>query len=124
MPSYGGAPGGQSSRPLSGGVPGRPVDDPRVVGIGVRMDPGATVKDMALGFGVGRPEVRLPPDASSTLYVEGLPNDCTRREVARILSLAIVCNPYNSCTSLLHPLLNMGSQIFFGLLLATKKLDL
>ncbi|XP_021910925.1 RNA-binding protein 1-like, partial [Carica papaya] len=26
----------------------------------------------------------LPPDASSTLYVEGLPPDCTKREVAHI----------------------------------------
>ncbi|XP_031373385.1 RNA-binding protein 2-like [Punica granatum] len=26
----------------------------------------------------------LPPDASSTLYVEGLPSNCTRREVAHI----------------------------------------
>lgn len=32
-----------------------------------------------------RDEVPLPPDASSTLYVEGLPANCTRREVARIL---------------------------------------
>lgn len=29
--------------------------------------------------------VPLPPDASSTLYIEGLPPDCTKREVARIL---------------------------------------
>lgn len=27
----------------------------------------------------------LPPDASSTLYIEGLPPDSTKREVARIL---------------------------------------
>lgn len=33
----------------------------------------------------GRPEATLPPDASSTLFVEGLPADCTRREVSRIL---------------------------------------
>jgi hypothetical protein len=26
----------------------------------------------------------LPPDASSTLFVDGLPQDCTRREAARI----------------------------------------
>lgn len=32
-----------------------------------------------------RETVPLPPDASSTLYVEGLPPDSTRREVARIL---------------------------------------
>ena len=33
------------------------------------------------------PEDMLPPNASSTLYVEGLPEDCTTREVARILFL-------------------------------------
>ncbi|KAI4384858.1 hypothetical protein MLD38_002957 [Melastoma candidum] len=31
-----------------------------------------------------RDEAPLPPDASSTLYVEGLPSNCTRREVAHI----------------------------------------
>lgn len=46
----------------------------------------------AMGFGqqdlVTRPSrelLRLPPDASNTLYVEGLPSNCSRREVARIL---------------------------------------
>lgn len=45
-----------------------------------------------LGFGqqdlVGRPSrelLRLPPDASNTLFVEGLPSNCSRREVSRIL---------------------------------------
>lgn len=33
----------------------------------------------------GREPVHLPPNASSTLFVEGLPTDCTQREVARIL---------------------------------------
>lgn len=33
----------------------------------------------------GRETVPLPPDASNTLYVEGLPPDSSRREVARIL---------------------------------------
>jgi hypothetical protein len=49
------------------------------------MDPGTTVKDRTMGYGGGRSEVPLPPDASSTLFVEGLPANCTRREVARIL---------------------------------------
>lgn len=31
------------------------------------------------------PPLPLPPDASNTLYVEGLPSNCSRREVARIL---------------------------------------
>lgn len=34
----------------------------------------------------------LPPDATSTLYVEGLPSDSTRREVARILMLLFNCS--------------------------------
>lgn len=84
MSSYSGS---QSARPMSGGMPGRSVDDPRIMGIG-GVDPGQTVKDRTLGFGGGRPEAPLPPDASSTLFVEGLPSDCTRREVSRILSLA------------------------------------
>ena len=33
----------------------------------------------------GRDVAPLPRDASSTLYVEGLPSDSTRREVSRIL---------------------------------------
>ncbi|KAF6154873.1 hypothetical protein GIB67_018310 [Kingdonia uniflora] len=33
----------------------------------------------------GREMISLPPDASSTLFIEGLPSDCTRREVSRIL---------------------------------------
>ncbi|TXG48568.1 hypothetical protein EZV62_024443 [Acer yangbiense] len=70
-----------SGRPMSGGMSGRPVDDHRM-GIG-SVDPGATVKDRTLGLGGGRAEVPLPPDATSTLFVEGLPSDCTRREVAR-----------------------------------------
>lgn len=47
-----------------------------------------------LGFGQqdlvgrrpGRELLRLPPDASNTLFVEGLPSNCSRREVSRILS--------------------------------------
>ena len=70
-------------------MPGRSVDDPRIVGIG-SVDPGQTIKDRTLGFGGGRPEPPLPPDASSTLFVEGFPSDCTCREVSRIHSFAII----------------------------------
>ncbi|ONI25692.1 hypothetical protein PRUPE_2G315000 [Prunus persica] len=80
MPSYS---GGQSARTLSGGLPGRSVDDPRMMGMG-GVDPGAPVKDRVLGMGSGRPEAPLPPGATSTLFVEGLPPNCTRREVAHI----------------------------------------
>ncbi|CAN8292070.1 unnamed protein product [Cochlearia groenlandica] len=48
-------------------------------------------RDRAMGFGqqdlAGRPvrePLRLPHDASNTLYVEGLPSNCARREVAHI----------------------------------------
>uniref|UniRef100_A0A2P2KDN5 RNA-binding protein 2 isoform X1 n=1 Tax=Rhizophora mucronata TaxID=61149 RepID=A0A2P2KDN5_RHIMU len=74
---------GQSVQSITG-VPGRSVDDPRIVAI-ASMDSGDTVKDRILAGG-GGPEVSLPPDATGTLFVEGLPPDCTRREVARILS--------------------------------------
>ncbi|KAK6786184.1 hypothetical protein RDI58_014709 [Solanum bulbocastanum] len=40
-----------------------------------------------VGMVGGRPEATPPPDASSTLFVEGLPADCTRREVSHILFL-------------------------------------
>lgn len=35
-----------------------------------------------------REMAHLPPDATNTLYVEGFPPDCSRREVARILLMA------------------------------------
>jgi len=57
---------------------GRPVDDPRMMGVGGM--------DGRTGYGSGKPEQPLPPDASNTLYVEGLPANCTRREVSRILN--------------------------------------
>lgn len=45
-----------------------------------------------IGFGGGMPEPPLPPDASNTLFIEGIPTDCARREVSRILkSHAFFC---------------------------------
>ncbi|KAL7254350.1 hypothetical protein ACSBR1_008699 [Camellia fascicularis] len=78
--SYG---GGDSARPLSGGLSGRPADDPRIIGIG-GSDPAVIAKNRSLGLGDGRPELPLPPDATNTLFVEGLPANCTRREVSHI----------------------------------------
>uniref|UniRef100_A0A803L2G1 RRM domain-containing protein n=1 Tax=Chenopodium quinoa TaxID=63459 RepID=A0A803L2G1_CHEQI len=46
--------------------------DPRMTGIGI-MDPAMSLKGRGSNLGSGRSEVSLPPDASSTLYVEGLP---------------------------------------------------
>ncbi|XVE60153.1 hypothetical protein DITRI_Ditri05aG0104800 [Diplodiscus trichospermus] len=77
-----------------GAMPARPIADPPMVG-----HPGTGAPDMApngRNFGYdgqlpvdalsrpGRDTVPLPPDASNTLYVEGFPPDCTRREVAHI----------------------------------------
>ncbi|KAL0400570.1 UNVERIFIED_CONTAM: RNA-binding protein 1 [Sesamum latifolium] len=75
--------GGEAGRSLSGGLGGHhQVDDPRVIAIG-GSDPAMPAKPRSIGMG-GRPEVPLPPDASSTLFVEGLPANCTRREVSHI----------------------------------------
>lgn len=54
------------------------------MGIG-GVDPGVGLKGRSLAFGGGRTEIPLPSDATNTLFVEGLPANCTRREVARIL---------------------------------------
>ncbi|KAJ4835189.1 DNA-binding proteins Bright/BRCAA1/rbp1 [Turnera subulata] len=80
----------------TGGMSSLPMVDSTVSG-----RPQATSRDLApngrdIGYS-GKPAVDamsrreldtvpLPPDASSTLYIEGFPPDCTRREVARILS--------------------------------------
>ncbi|KAL6005656.1 DNA-binding protein jumonji/rbp2/SMCY [Asimina triloba] len=80
LPSYG---AGEPVRPVTGGMSGHPVEDPRMMGVG-SMDPGMAAKGRSMGFGGGRPDMPLPPDASSTLYVEGLPANSTRREVSHI----------------------------------------
>ncbi|XP_027903951.1 nuclear speckle RNA-binding protein A-like isoform X2 [Vigna unguiculata] len=78
--SYG---SGQSTRTIGGRVPNRTVDDSHVANIG-GVDRGTNAKDKILGFSSGRADRSLPPDATSTLFVEGLPSNCTRREVAHI----------------------------------------
>lgn len=81
----------------AGGLPGHLLADPAVMG-----HPGSGGPDLARnGFNVDYggqlpvnavsrpgPEAQLlPPGATSTLYIEGLPSDSSRREVARILFL-------------------------------------
>lgn len=76
-------------------MPGFSVADPTAM-----VRPGALVPDLApnnrnAGFVgqhpvdimhmPGQEPVHLPPNASSTLFVEGFPADCTQREIARIL---------------------------------------
>ncbi|XP_014518751.1 nuclear speckle RNA-binding protein A isoform X2 [Vigna radiata var. radiata] len=78
--SYG---SGQSTRTVGERVPNRTIDDSHVANIG-GVDRGTNVKDKILGFSSGRVDHSLPPDATSTLFVEGLPSNCTRREVAHI----------------------------------------
>lgn len=79
--SYG---AGQAARTVGGVVSNRTIDDSYVHTIG-GVDPATTIKDKAPGLIGGRAERVLPPDATNTLFVEGLPSNCTRREVARIL---------------------------------------
>ncbi|KAK2992776.1 hypothetical protein RJ640_023289 [Escallonia rubra] len=72
LPSYA---GGEPARQISGALGGRPVDDPRMMGsrpvddprmMGIGgSDPAATAKGRSMGLSGGRPEVPLPPDASS-----------------------------------------------------------
>ncbi|XP_074566722.1 RNA-binding protein 1-like [Curcuma longa] len=69
-------PGGETVRAVSGGISGHPVDDRRMLGVG-------GLDSRSVGYG-GRPEPSLPPDASNTLFVEGVPANCTRREVSHI----------------------------------------
>ncbi|GAB4861140.1 hypothetical protein Ancab_036297 [Ancistrocladus abbreviatus] len=81
-------------RAIAGGMPVLPVMETSVVS-----RPGPIAADLApngpgVGYGgqlsvdtIGRPgreTIPLPADASNTLYVEGLPSDTTRREVAHI----------------------------------------
>ncbi|XP_057546619.1 RNA-binding protein 1-like [Amaranthus tricolor] len=70
------------SDPRISGDP-RIVSDPRMANFGI-MDPGLSAKGQGSNLVSGRSEVPLPPDASSTLFVEGLPANCTSREVAHI----------------------------------------
>ncbi|CAN6480668.1 unnamed protein product [Victoria cruziana] len=49
------------------------------------LDPGMGGQGQNMAYGGTRPEQPpLPPDASSTLFIEGLPSNCTRREVSHI----------------------------------------
>jgi len=77
-----------------GGLPGHSLTDPAVMGHpGGGHDLARNGRNVNYGGQLpvdtasmpGPETVPLPPDASSTLYVEGLPSDSTRREVARIL---------------------------------------
>ncbi|KAI3712505.1 hypothetical protein L1987_71062 [Smallanthus sonchifolius] len=81
--------------PYSGGVEsarfmgmGHEVSHARLMGMGslgsVASAVAETTKIREAGLLGVRPEISLPPDASNTLFIEGLPSDCSRREVAHI----------------------------------------
>ncbi|XP_020112778.1 RNA-binding protein 1-like isoform X1 [Ananas comosus] len=67
----------EAVRPVLGAMPGYPADDRRIAVAG-------GVDSRTLGYAGVRPEPPLPPDASNTLFVEGLPANVTRREVSHI----------------------------------------
>lgn len=82
--------GGGLGRSVSSGMTGRlTIVDHR------QTSPVLASNGRDIGYGDQRPvdsntrsnreTQNLPPDASNTLYVEGFPPDCSRREVARIL---------------------------------------
>ncbi|CAL0319533.1 unnamed protein product [Lupinus luteus] len=71
----------QSTRTHDGRTPSYSVDDSHVTSIGGGVNPG---KDNILGLGSRRADHSLPHDATNTLFVEGLPPSCTRREVSHI----------------------------------------
>nr|XP_033512242.1 RNA-binding protein 2-like isoform X2 [Nicotiana tomentosiformis] len=80
--------GSESARSMGNGVTSHPIDDPRAMGIvGAEA---VVAKSRAIGMGGVRPEIPLPPNASSTLFVEGLPANCTRREMSRYREVRLV----------------------------------
>ncbi|XP_042506586.1 RNA-binding protein 1-like isoform X2 [Macadamia integrifolia] len=104
MPSYGRE---VTNSPMSGEIISHPVDDPHMMMNGGGMELGMAGKSQNMGFGHGRLEMPLPPGASNTLFVEGLPKDCTRREVSHIFrpfagfkEVRIVTKKYKSRHSL------------------------
>lgn len=85
-----------------GGLLGHSLADPSVMGRHGGGGPDLAPNGRGIHYGIQRPvdplsrpgpeTAPLPPDASSTLYVEGLPSDSTKREVARILYVLMQCS--------------------------------
>lgn len=94
-PGLGPIGGGGGLGPLAFG--GMPDEASLMGGRMVPLDVGMGGRPGGLGLNGGAPEPDvlrggldvLPPDASSTLFVDGLPQDCSRREAARILKYSI-----------------------------------
>uniref|UniRef100_A0A1D1Y0X0 Protein WHI3 n=1 Tax=Anthurium amnicola TaxID=1678845 RepID=A0A1D1Y0X0_9ARAE len=72
-----------NTEPVMIGAPGTVAPGPITDGQGISFDGQIHVDPMSRPRPQG-PAIHLPPDASSTLFVEGLPRDCTEREVAHI----------------------------------------
>ncbi|KAL3524434.1 hypothetical protein ACH5RR_017268 [Cinchona calisaya] len=47
-------------------------------------DPVRRIEGRSMAVGGGRPEIPVPSEASRTLFVQGLPLNCTRREVSHL----------------------------------------
>ncbi|GJX43372.1 RNA-binding protein 1-like protein [Tanacetum coccineum] len=62
----------------------RQRSDYDVSGMDLAVAAAAAAKARDTGLAGGRPGIALPRDASNTLFVEGLPSNCSRREVAHI----------------------------------------
>ncbi|KAB2093838.1 hypothetical protein E1A91_A02G124200v1 [Gossypium mustelinum] len=85
---------GGLGRAVGVAMPARPMADPPVMGRPASAAPDLALNGGNVSFGgqfpidpmarLGRDILPLPPDASNTLFVEGLPPDSTRREVAHI----------------------------------------
>lgn len=78
-------------RSVGSGLAGSALDDQILMGRRVSVDAGLGGKGQGLGYKdsqlrdpLRRSDDHLPPDASNTLFVEGLPPKCTRREAAHI----------------------------------------
>lgn len=88
--------------PVGSRMPGPSIPDPIVMSRPLAVSPDLVPNGRNIEYGnhlhvdsmnrPGRETVPLPPDASNTLYVEGLPSDSSRREVARILFLSVDAN--------------------------------
>ncbi|XP_023515368.1 RNA-binding protein 2-like [Cucurbita pepo subsp. pepo] len=80
--------------PVGSRMPGPSIPDPVVMSRPPAVSPDLAPNGRNIEYGnhlpvesmnrPGRETVPLPPDASNTLYVEGLPSDSSRREVAHI----------------------------------------
>lgn len=67
----------ESSRALPDAMPVRPADDSHSLGARV-------IDNRTSAYSGGRSEPPIPRDATNTLFVEGLPANCSRREVSHI----------------------------------------